>query len=129
MELHKCKVILKCNNKRIVRLPEPQLADEPATKRYVGTSMLNIHTTYLDRLGSSKMLGNLQMNDHRITGLTNPPNSDDKATNTKYVDTHISKSNIKPSHTPKNVFQYLMDDVNEWSTEYDVKVGGFSDLP
>ena len=74
------------------------------------------------------MLGNLQMNDHRITGLTNPPSSDDEATNKKYVDTHISKTHIKPSHTPKNVFQYLMNDVNEWSTEYDVKVGSFSDL-
>ena len=57
------------------------------------------------------------MNDNRITGLTNPPNADDEATNKKYVDTNISKANIKPSHTLKNVFQYLMDDVNEWSTE------------
>ena len=105
------------NNNRIVRLPEPQLADEPATKKYVSLSLFNIHNTYLDRSGNAKMLGNLQMNDHRITGLTNPPNNDDEATNKKYVDTHISKSNIKPSHTPKNVFRYLMDDVNEWSTE------------
>ena len=68
------------------------------------------------------MLGNLQMNDHRITGLTNPPNGDDEATNKKYVDENISKSNIKPS-------QYLMDDVNEWLTEYNVKVGVINDLP
>ena len=74
------------------------------------------------------MRGNIQMNDKRITGLTNSPNADDEATNKKYVDDNISKSNIKPSHTPKNVFQYLMDDVNEWSTEYDVKVENFSDL-
>ena len=75
-----------------------------------------------------KMLGNLQMNDNRITGLTNPPNADDEATNKKYVDDNISKSHIKPSHTPKNVFQYLMNDVNEWSTEYNVKVDKFIDL-
>ena len=68
------------------------------------------------------------MNDHRITGLTNPPSGDDEATNKKYVDENISKSNIKPSHTPKNVFQYLMDDVNEWTTEYGVKVGSISEL-
>ena len=74
------------------------------------------------------MLGNLQMNDHRITGLTNPPNADYEATNKKYVDERISKSNIKPSHTPKNVLQYLMDDVNEWTTEYGVKVGSISEL-
>ena len=74
------------------------------------------------------MLGNIQMNDHRITGLTNPPNSDDEATNKKYVDENILKSNITPSHTPKNVFQYLMDDVNEWTTEYGVKVGSINNL-
>ena len=69
------------------------------------------------------------MNEHRITGLNNPPSSDDEAVNKKYVDENISKSNIKPSHTPKNVFQYLIDDVNEWSTEYNVKVGVINDLP
>ena len=74
------------------------------------------------------MLGNIQMNDNRITGLTNPPNSDDEATNKKYVDENISKSSIKPSHTSKNVFQYLMDDVNEWTTKYGVKVGSISEI-
>ena len=72
------------------------------------------------------------MNDHRITGLTNPPSSDDEAVNKNYVDENISKSSgssIKPSHTPKSVFQYLMDDVNECSTEYNVKVGSIKDLP
>ena len=91
--------------------------------------MNHLPNLFLDRQGKSKMLGNIQMNENRITGLTNPPNSDDEATNKKYVDENISKSNIKPSHTPKNVFQYLMDDVNEWSTEYNVKVGSINDLP
>ena len=120
---------LQMNNNRITNLPEPQLNDEAATKNYVTISMNHLPSLFLDRQGKSKMLGDLQMNDHRITGLTNPPNADDEATNKKYVDDNISKSNIKPSHTPKNVFQYLMDDVNEWSTEYNVKVGSFSDLP
>ena len=74
------------------------------------------------------MRGNIKMNDHRITGLTNPPNADDEATNKKYVDDNITKSHIKPSHTPKNVFQYLMDDVSEWTTEYGMKVDKFIDL-
>ena len=75
------------------------------------------------------MRGNIKMNDNRITELTNPPDADDEATNKKYVDENISKPNIKPLHTSNNVFQYLMDDVNEWSTEYNVKVGSFSNLP
>ena len=120
---------LEMNNNRTTRLPLPQLGDEAATKNYVTITMNNhLPNLYLDRQGKSTMLGNLQMNDHRITGLTNPPNSNDEATNKKYVDTHISKSNIKPSHTPKNVFQYLMDDVNEWTTEYGVKVESFTEI-
>ena len=119
---------LNMNNKRITNLPHPQLSDEAATKDYVTISMNHLPSLFLDRQGKSKMLGDLQMNDHRITGLTNPPNADDEATIKKYVDENISKANIKPSHTPKNVFQYLMDDVNEWSTEYDVKVENFFNL-
>ena len=119
---------LQMNNKRITSLPEPQLADEPATKSFVTKSHLNFFNNFLDLQGSSKMFGNLQMNDNRKTGLTNPPNADDEAANKKYVDDNISKSNIKPSHTPKNVFQYLMNDVNEWTTEYGVKVESFSNL-
>ena len=119
---------LVMNNDRITSLPEPQLADEPATKSYVTKSHLNFFNNFLDLQGSAKMLGDLQVNDNRITGLTNPPNANDEATNKKYVDDNISKSNIKPSHSPKNVFQYLMNDVNEWSSEYGVKVESFSNL-
>ena len=120
---------LVMNNKRITRLPLPNLGDEAATKNYVTITMNHLPNLFLDRQGTSKMLGNLQMNDHGISGLTNPSSSDDEATNKKYVDSHISKNNIKPSHTPKNVFSYLMSDLNEWSTEYGVKVGNISDLP
>ena len=101
---------LEMNNNRITRLPLPNLGDEAATKNYVTITMNHLSNLFLDRQGNSKMLGNLQMNDHRITGLTNLPNSDDEAT---YI----------------YMVQYLMDDVNEWSTEYNVKVESFVDLP
>ena len=120
---------LNMNNKRITRLPDPQLADEPVTRKFLTSTNTLFYNIFLDLDGNSKMRGNIKMNDKRVTGLTNPPNADDEATNKKYVDDNISKSNIKPSHSPKNVFQYLMNDVNEWSTEYNVKVGSFSDLP
>ena len=119
---------LNMNNKRILKLPDPQLADEPVTRKFLTITNNLFYNEFLDLNGNSKMRGNIQMNDNRITGLSNPPNSDDEATNKKYVDENISKGNIKPSHTPKNVFQYLMDDVNEWSSEYNVKVESFSDL-
>ena len=119
---------LNMNNKRIVRLPDPQLADEPVTRKFLTHTNTLFYNIFLDLDGNAQMRGNIKMNDKRITGLTNPPNANDQATNKEYVDSQISKANIKPSHTPKNVFQYLMNDVNEWSSEYDIKVENFSNL-
>ena len=119
---------LKMNNNRITNLPIPQHDDEPVTRKFLTPSNTFFYNELLDLDGNSKMRGNIQMNDKRITGLTNPPSNDDEATNKKYVDDNISKANIKPSHSPRNLFQYLMDDVNEWSSEYGVKVESFSDL-
>ena len=119
---------LNMDNNRIVRLPDPQLADEPVTRKFLAHTNTLFYNIFLDLDGNAQMRGNIKMNDNRITGLTNPPNADDEATNKKYVNDVISKANIKPSHTPKNVFQYLMNDVNEWSSEYNVKVENFSNL-
>ena len=116
---------LNMNNKRITRLPDPQLADEPVTRKFLASTNSLFYNVFLDLDGNSKMRGNIQMNDKRITGLTNPPNVDDEATNKKYVDSEITKNIIKKSHDAVNVFDYLMKDVNKWSTEYGVKVGTF----
>ena len=118
---------LNMNNNRLTNLPSPHLSTEPATKDYVTTVMNHLPSLFLDRQGKSSMLGNLNMNNHLIQNVKDPDNTDDCA-NKKYVDSQISKANIKPSHTPKNVFKYLMDDVNEWSSEYNIKVLSFSDL-
>ena len=130
MKLDGSKVMtgtLNMNNNRITNLPSPHLSTEPATKDYVTTVMNHLPSLFLDRQGKSSMLGNLNMNNHLIQNVKDPDNTDDCA-NKKYVDSQISKANIKPSHTPKNAFKYLMDDVNEWSSEYNIKVLSFSDL-
>ena len=131
MKLDGSKVMtgtLNMNNNRITNLPSPYLSTEPVTKDYVTTVMNHLPSLFLDRQGKSSMLGNLNMNNHLIQNVKDPDNTDD-CTNKKYVDSQISKANIKPSHTPKNAFKYLMDDVNEWSSEYNIKVLSFSDLP
>ena len=119
---------LNMNKNRILRLPDPQLADEPVTRKFLTQTNTLFYNIFLDLDGNAQMRGNIKMNDHRITGLTNPPNADDQVTNKQYVDDNIRKANIKPSHAPKNVFKYLMEDVNEWSSEYNVKVENFSNL-
>ena len=118
---------LKMDNNRITNLPSPYFSHEAVTKDYVTTVMNYLPSLFLDRQGKSSMLGNLNMNNHLIQNVKEPDNTND-CVNKKYVDSQISKANIKPSHTPKNAFKYLMDDVNEWSSEYNIKVLSFSDL-
>ena len=118
---------LNMDNNRITNLSSPYFSHEAVTKDYVTTVMNHLPSLFLDRQGKSSMLGNLNMNNHLIQNVKDPDNTDDCA-NKKYVDSQISKANIKPSHTPKNAFKYLMDDVNEWSSEYNIKVLSFSDL-
>ena len=130
MKLDGSKVMtgtLNMNNNRITNLPSPHLSTEPATKDYVTTVMNHLPSLFVDRQGKSKMLGNLDINQHKIINVIEPTNDLD-VSNKLYTDNQIIKSNIKPNSIPKNVFKYLMDDVNEWSSEYNIKVLNFSDM-
>ena len=118
---------LNMNNNRITNLPSPHLSTEPATKDYVTTVMNHLPSLFVDRQGKSKMLGNLDINQHKIINVIEPTDDLD-VSNKLYTDNQIIKSNIKPNSIPKNVFKYLMDDVNEWSSEYSIKVLNFSDM-
>ena len=118
---------LNMNNNRITNLPSPHLSTEPATKDYVTTVMNHLPSLFVDRQGKSKMLGNLDINQHKIINVIEPTDDLD-VSNKLYTDNQIIKSNIKPNSIPKNVFKYLMDDVNEWSSEYNIKVLNFSDM-
>ena len=72
------------NTYRIKNLKTPVDPHEPPTKSYVDN-------TFLERDGSYAMTGNLQMGNHKITGLRVPTVSSD-ATTKKYVDDHIANS-------------------------------------
>ena len=97
---------LNMNSNRIVRLPDPQLADEPVARKFLTQTNTLFYNIFLDLDGNSQMRGNIKMNDHRITGLTNPPNADDEATNKKYVNDVISKLIL--SHlTPPKMFSNI----------------------
>ena len=112
---------LNMNNNRITNLPSPHLSTEPATKDYVTTVMNHLPSLFVDRQGKSKMLGNLNMNNHLIQNVKDPDNTDDCA-NKKYVDISIKKSLINPSHIPNNTLKYIMDDIDQTSSEYGVEI-------
>ena len=118
---------LNLNGNRILKLTDPQFSDEAVTLGYVSRMNNNLFNSYLDLKGTREMKGNLNMNNNLIQNVKDPIN-ENNGVNKKYVDNSISKSIVKPSHIPKNVFKYLMDDVNEWSTEYNVEVKNFINL-
>ena len=43
---------LVMNNNRIIKLPQPQFADEPVTKKYLTLTNNNFHNNYLNRQGT-----------------------------------------------------------------------------
>ena len=83
---------LVMNNNRIIKLPEPQLADEPVPKKFLTITNSIFYNEFLDLQANSKMRGNIKMNDNRITGLTNPPNADDEA----IIKNMLTKIFLKP---------------------------------
>ena len=70
---------------RILNLKHPVDADEPATKQYSDSK-------FLDRDGSRTMIGNLSMNNNKITNLKTPSSNNDAATK-KYVDDNKTDGN------------------------------------
>ena len=124
MKLDGSKVMagtLNMNNNRITNLPSPHLSTEPATKDYVTTVMNHLPSLFLDRRGESNMLGDLNMSNHSIQNVNNPKNDSD-AVNKEYVDISIKKSLINPSHIPNNTLKYIMDDIDQTSSEYGVEI-------
>ena len=115
---------INMNNNRIINIQDPSTPNEPVTL----SLMTDMTTHFLDLKGSRKMTGNIQMDGHQVSGLTNLPQNDDHGANKKYVDDQIFKANIKPTSIPKNVFKYIMESTNEWSVEYNLIINSFSDL-
>ena len=108
-------------NNQITGLSDPSANDHAVNQKYVNDDYLSLY-------GNNQMGSTLDMNDNRITGLTTDILYPSEAVNKQYVDNGIIKVNIKASHTSRNVFQYLMDDVNEWSTEYGAILTKIDDL-
>ena len=61
------------------------------------------------------MTGSLNMSGHKIINLEDPA-SDNDAVNKKYIDDHLHKAQVQPSHY-KDKFSYLMSDASQWTDE------------
>ena len=124
--------------KEIIGLPDqPKFGYSAVNRNYV-TSQLN---TKLDKAAD------IDIKNKKITGLTTDAAGVQSATNISYVknevnlsttniittltdrfDRKINQSHISSSTNKKDVFRYLMEDVDESASEHDIIVDGIIDF-
>ena len=102
----------KTFSRAITMTQQGSASNHLVTKAYVDNHSTN--GNYLKTDGTNSMTGDLNMGNHKIVSVDDP-SVDTDVTTKKYVD---SKTKINPSHSLKNTFKYVMDDINEISTEY-----------
>ena len=105
--------------KKIVNVGMPTGKNDAATKKFV-----LIETDNCLKLTGGKMRGQISMTGNQISNLRDLYSPSDAATK-DYVD----RSFITPSGPMKNVLQYVMDDVNQTSSEFGITVLGIFDFP
>ena len=111
------------NNNRILSLPDPQLADEPVTRKFLTQTNTLFYNIFLDLDGNAQMRGDLDMNNHTITNIKNPVNDYDAVTK-QFLNQH----SIQPAHPMKNLFEYIMNNINETSSEDNIEIDKIDDL-
>ena len=139
---------LNMDNYKIVNLNEPTLNSDATTKKYVDDEIAKIPSSgsdFLKKDGSIAMTGDLNMATNKIKNLGTPStHEDDAAVNVEFFNSELNASNHSISrqittaykkyvneshissqeHFQKNAFLYLMEDVDESSSENNISVIG-----
>ena len=131
---------LNMNHNSITNLKDPEFGGEAATKTYVDATSSTIVSstaasiaTKLD-LSGGKMLGSIDMHKNKIINLPEPTEEND-AVNMEFLDSKIddlnkkiTKNTITATSHPKDEFRYLMEDVDQSSSESNTVVTGIVDF-
>ena len=86
-------------------------------------SIMNSLITYL-KLSGGTVTGPINMGGKKVTNLATPTSNTDAATK-KFVEDEVAKT--IDSHSLKNELAYLMEDVDESSSESNIEVDGIVD--
>ena len=122
------------NRKRITNMSDPVGNQDAATKAYVKYQKTET-TQYVDAedakrlaLSGGTMSGEINMGGKRIVNVGDPVSNTNVATK-NYVDDEVflAKKFTIDSQSMKDEFRYLMEDVNESSSEERIRVDGIVD--
>ena len=112
---------LNMNNYKIINLKN---FDSNNTNDTDVPNIKYIKDTFLKLDGTTNMTANLNMDNNRLINLGDP-NNDTDGVNKRYID---DRTKNKPSHSLKNSFKYVMDDLDEISSEYGLIVDKIDNL-
>ena len=93
---------------------EPITCNKQPTQNSHLTRKDYVNNNFLKLDGTNNMLANLNIDDNQLTNVADL-NSETDGANKRYVD---NKTKGGPSHSLTNTFKYIMDDIDEISTEY-----------
>ena len=118
---------LNMNNHSIQNVKDPVNEYDSINKKYVDNKVnskadLSDLNDYLKLDGSRAMIGNLNINNNRIQNLKSPSNEKDAA-NKNYID----NSMVQQAHSPINILDFIMKDVNQTSSEYGIEIDKIDD--
>ena len=104
-----------------IEVPTPTINGHASNKAYVDNEISKIsdssdNSNYVKKSGDT-MSGNLNMDNHMITNVKTPINDNDVA-NKGYIDNHL----IQSAHPQTNILKYIMDDVDQTSSEYGIEI-------
>ena len=104
-----------------IEVPNPQISSHASNKAYTDNEIAKIsdaldNSNYVKKSGDT-MSGNLNMDNHMITNVKTPINDNDVA-NKGYIDNHL----IQSAHPQTNILKYIMDDVDQTSSEYGIEI-------
>ena len=104
-----------------IEVPTPTINGHASNKAYVDNEISKIsdssdNSNYVKKSGDT-MYGNLNMDNHMITNVKTPINDNDVA-NKGYIDNHL----IQSAHPQTNILKYIMDDVDQTSSEYGIEI-------
>ena len=117
---------LDMGTKKIRNLGSPISSTDAVSAKFLH----NFLTNYLHYSGGT-MSGQIDMNNNKIINLPEPTEEND-AVNMEFLDSKIEKLNkntITATSHPKDEFRYLMEDVNQSSSESNVVVTGIIGFP
>ena len=118
---------LNMNNHSIQNVKDPVNEYDNINKKYVDNKVNSKADSsdlndYLKLDGMKAMTGNLNMNNHSIQNVKDPVN-EYEAANKSYIDNSL----VQQAHSPKNILDFIMKDVNQTSSEYGIEIDKIDD--